>query len=52
MTYHPIELSPPPQDSISQFGEKGSIQNSEMSISFEGITEEVVRVAISLFNPT
>ena len=51
MAGHPVESFPPPEDSISQFCEEGSIEGSEISISFEGIVEEIIGMAISLFNP-
>ena len=51
MADHPIQFSPPPEDAVGQFGEKGSIEGSEMSAPFEGIVEEIVREAIRLFNP-
>jgi hypothetical protein len=51
MADDPIELSSPPEDAISQFRKKGSIKGSEMSVSFEGIVEEIIRMAISLFSP-
>jgi len=51
MVDDPVEPSSPPEDTIGQFGKKGSIERGEMPISFEGITEEIIRVAISLFNP-
>ncbi len=51
MTYHPVELFPPPQDAINQFCEKSSVERSEITISLEGIIEEIIRMAISPFDP-
>ena len=51
MVDDPVEPPSPPKDTIGQFGNEGSIQRGEVPISLEGITEEIVRVAISLFNP-
>jgi hypothetical protein len=50
MTNQPIESFPPPEDAISQFCEKGSIKRSKVSVLFEGICEEGIGMAISLFN--
>jgi hypothetical protein len=50
MSNEPIESPSPPDDSISQFREKGSIKGGKMSILFEGIGEEMIERAISLFN--
>jgi len=47
----PVKPPSPPEDPIGQFGKEGSIEGGEMPISLEGITEEIIRVAISLFNP-
>jgi hypothetical protein len=47
----PVESASPSQDAIGQFRKKGSIERGEMPVSLEGITEKIVRVAISLFNP-
>ena len=51
MADDPVKPPSPPEDTIGQFGKEGSIERGEMPISLEGITEEIVRVAISLFNP-
>ena len=51
MVDDPVKPPSPPEDAIGQFGKEGSIEGGEMPISLEGITEEIIRVAISLFNP-
>ena len=51
MADDPVEPPSPPKDTIGQFGKEGSIERAEMPISLEGITEENVRVPVSLFNP-
>ena len=51
MADHPIEFSSPPEDPIGQFCEKGSIERGKMSVSFEGIGEKTIGMAICLFNP-
>ena len=51
MRNDPVKLSFPPENPVSQFGKEGSIERGEMSISLEEVTEEIVRMAISLFNP-
>jgi hypothetical protein len=51
MADDPIEFFPPPKNSINQFCEKSSVERSEISISFEGIAEEIIGMAISLFDP-
>ena len=51
MADDPVEFFPPPEDSVSQFCEKGSIKQSKVSVSFEGIAEEIIGMAIRLFDP-
>jgi hypothetical protein len=51
MANQPIESLPPPEHTISQFCKKGSIKRGKFSVLFEGICEEGIRMAISLFNP-
>ncbi len=51
MADDPVKPPSPPEDTIGQFGKEGSIERGEMPISLEGITEEIVRMAISLVNP-
>jgi len=51
MLNDPVKPPSPPEDTIRQFGKEGSIERGKMPISLEGITEEIVRVAISLLNP-
>jgi len=46
----PIDLASPSENTISQFGEKGFIKGREVSVSFEGIGEKTIRMAIRLFN--
>ena len=50
MADDPVKPPSPPEDPIGQFGKEGSIEGGEMPISLEGITEEIIRVAISLVN--
>ena len=51
MTDDPVEPPSPPEDTVGQLGKEGSIESSEMPVSLEGIAEEIVRMAISFFNP-
>lgn len=50
MADDPVKPPSPPEDPIGQFGKEGSIERGEMPISLEGITEEIVRMAIRLVN--
>lgn len=51
MAQDPVEFSSPSEDPIGQLREKGPVQRGKMSVSLEGIGDEVIRVAISLFDP-
>jgi hypothetical protein len=51
MANQPIEPSPPPEDPISQFCKKCSIKRGKVSVLFEGICEEGIRMAIGLLDP-
>ena len=51
MADQPIKEASPPEDSVGQLGQEGSVETGEIPISFERIAEEIIRVAISLFNP-
>jgi len=50
MANHPVESVPPPEDTIGQLGQEGSINRSEMLILFEGVVEEMIGVAIRPFH--
>ncbi len=49
MADHPVESVSPPEDSIGQFGQEGSVKRGEISILFEGVVEEMIGVAIRPF---
>lgn len=50
MADDPVEPSSPSEGAIGQLGQEGSIKRGEVSISLEGILEEIVRVAIRPFD--
>ena len=51
MLKHPVESSSPEDDSVSQFGEKGSIKGGQMSVAFEGIGKKTIGMNIGPPDP-
>ena len=49
MTDRPVKSLSPPEDPIGQFGKKTSVERSEVPVSFEGISEEAIGMAIRFF---